>query len=112
MTELSGPWALADETGTYRCEIRLPGEDGITALHRAGLIPDPYWGRNEYSLRWICERDWTARRTVTLDDPDTDLVLSEVDCVADIAVNGSPLRRIDNQFRTWRIDLSGVAQGR
>ena len=54
---LAGTWALSDDRGEYACAITFP-TDGITALHDAGLIPDPYWGRNEYDLRWIAERDW------------------------------------------------------
>ena len=55
MIDLSGPWQLSDAAGEYTCLMRFPG-DGISALYSAGVIPDPYWGRNEYDLRWICER--------------------------------------------------------
>ncbi|MCB1330753.1 MAG: hypothetical protein KDK28_15540, partial [Maritimibacter sp.] len=57
---LAGLWTLTDETGEIACDMALPG-DGVTALEQAGLIPDPYWGRNEYACRWVGERDWTAR---------------------------------------------------
>ena len=72
---LAGEWSLSDDSGDYACAINLP-TDGISALHKASLIPDPYWGRNEYDLRWIAERDWFATRTFTLTDTDVDLVLS------------------------------------
>ena len=107
--DLHGRWTLTDAGGDHRCDIDLPG-DGITALHRAGLIPDPYWGRNEYDLRWICDRDWTVTRTVTLDRADVDLVLSGVDCVASVAVNGTLVAQMANAFRDYRIDLSEAAQ--
>ena len=48
--DLGGTWTLADAKGDHACPITLPG-DCITALHDAGLIPDPYWGRNEYDCR-------------------------------------------------------------
>ena len=60
MTDLSGFWTLSDESGAHSIPFALPG-DAISALHAAGVIPDPYWGRNEYDLRWICGRDWVAR---------------------------------------------------
>jgi beta-mannosidase len=50
---LAGAWALADTTGDFACDFALPG-DVFSALHSGGLIPDRYWGRNEYDLRWIC----------------------------------------------------------
>ena len=105
---LAGLWTLTDETGEIACDMALPG-DGVTALERAGLIPDPYWGRNEYACRWIGERDWTARRIVVLDDPGQALVVSGLDCVAEIRWNGAPVLTAENQFRSYRVDLSEVA---
>ena len=42
--------------------MRVPG-DVHTALLEAGVIPDPYRGRNEYAVRWVADRDWTLTRT-------------------------------------------------
>ncbi len=108
MLDLSGIWSLADASGMHNCDLSLPG-DGITALHDAGLIPDPYWGRNEYDLRWICERDWTATRTFELSDTDVDLVLSEVDTVATIRVNDVVVLQSENAFRSYRVSLAEAA---
>ena len=108
-TDLTGAWTLTDINGDYRCDVMLPG-DGITALHAAGHIPDPYWGRNEYDLRWIGERDWVVRRDVTLTDMAVDLVVSGVDTVATIRWNGRVVLRCDNVHRSFRIDLSDVAK--
>ncbi|HSO47680.1 MAG TPA: hypothetical protein VLQ68_07080, partial [Rhizobiaceae bacterium] len=56
---LAGQWRLAG--AEMSADMSVPG-DAINALHAAGLIPDPYFGRNEYGLRWIAERDWTLER--------------------------------------------------
>ena len=106
---LSGAWALVDDSGAYACPMMMP-TDGITALHDAGLIPDPYWGRNEYDLRWICERDWTATRDFDLTDIDVDLVLSEVDTVVTVRVNDQIVLTAENAFRSFRVNLSDVAR--
>ena len=105
---LAGLWTLTDETGEIACDMALPG-DGVTALEQAGLIPDPYWGRNEYACRWVGERDWTARCIVVLDDPGQELVVSGLDCVAEIRWNGALVLEAENQFRSYRVDLSEVA---
>jgi beta-mannosidase len=105
---LAGLWELTDETGDVSCDMALPG-DGLSALEQAGLIVDPYWGRNEYSCRWVGERDWVARRTVTLDDPAVELVVSGLDTVCEIRWNGTLVLSAANQFRTWRVDLSDQA---
>jgi len=105
---LAGEWSLSDNSGDYACVMNLP-TDGISALHDAGLIPDPYWGRNEYDLRWIAERDWTATRTFHLTKADVDLVLSGVDTIVEVAVNGQIILLCDNAFRDFRVNLADVA---
>ena len=105
---LAGEWSLSDDSGDYACVMNLP-TDGISALHDAGLIPDPYWGRNEYDLRWIAERDWTATRTFHLTKADVDLVLSGVDTIVEVAVNGQIILHCDNAFRDFRVNLADVA---
>lgn len=32
-----------------------------TDLRRNKLIPDPFWGSNEWSLQWIDKADWIYR---------------------------------------------------
>ena len=106
--DLSGPWILQDGLGEHACPMQVPG-DGITALHAAGLIPDPYFGRNEYGLRWIAEREWTMTRTVALEGTEADLVLAGLDCVCTVRVNGREAIRTQNAFRSYRVDLAGLA---
>ena len=107
--DLSGTWTLSDRSGDYRCSASVPG-DGITALAAAELIPEPYWGRNEYDLRWIAERDWSITRSVTLARTDMALVLSGVDCVAEVRWNGVVVLETANAFRSYRVDISDVAR--
>ena len=107
MLDLGGTWSLFDESGKHSADFALPG-DGITALHKAGLIPDPYFGRNEDDLRWICQRDWVARRSFSAARTDMVLVVSMLDTVAEISVNGQQVHASDSMFRSYRVDLSGV----
>lgn len=109
MQDLGGTWQLSDTRGDYAAPMTLPG-DGISALHRAGLIPDPYFGRNEYDLRWICGRDWVANREFSVTRTDQVLVISMLDTVAEIAVNGTVVHMSDSMFRSYRVDLSDVLQ--
>jgi len=106
---LAGLWRLTDEAGAFSLEMELPG-DVLTALERAGHIPDPYWGRNETSVRWVSERDWSLRRQVTLHDTDVVLELDRVDTVAEVRVNGMLLGQVDNAFRGYRFELHSAAQ--
>ncbi|WP_052249451.1 glycoside hydrolase family 2 protein [Tateyamaria sp. ANG-S1] len=105
MLDLSGPWHLSDETGQYTAPMVLPG-DGISALRDARVIPDPYWGRNEHNLRWIGERDWLLTRTFRATDRHMTLVLSMLDTVVDVSLNGQTVLRADSMFRAHRVDVS------
>jgi beta-mannosidase len=107
MQDLGGIWTLADAEGGTPVPFTLPG-DGITALHQAGAIPDPYWGRNEYDLRWISERDWIATRRFTHDGTPCDLVIEGLDTVAEIRLNGVTVLSAANAFRRWRVDCAGL----
>ncbi len=107
MLDLAGQWSLSDESGEYKIPFVLPG-DAISALHDAGAIPDPYHGRNEYDLRWICQRDWTATRRFVTDRTDLALFVSMLDTVADVMINGQVVLQADNMFRTYRRDVSSV----
>ena len=107
MDDLAGSWTVVDDTGAWRCAMALPG-DNVTALHAAGLIADPYFGRNEYDLRWICARDWTASRSFAVGDTGQVLCLSMLDTVAEVSVNGHLVLAADNMFRSYRVDLSDV----
>jgi beta-mannosidase len=109
MLDLAGPWTLSEESGEFSVALTLPG-DGISALRDAGAIADPYWGRNEYDLRWIVARDWRATRRFVVDRVDLVLVVSMLDTVAEILVNGQLVHAQDNMFRSHRIELSGVLQ--
>ncbi|WP_368183562.1 glycoside hydrolase family 2 protein [Aestuariibius sp. HNIBRBA575] len=87
--------------------MRIPG-DVVTALAEAEVIPDPYWGRNEHDLRWICERDWVLERQFTLTHTDMQLHLAGLDCVAKVTVNGVVVHQSQNAYRRYKVDLSQV----
>jgi beta-mannosidase len=107
MINLAGEWLLSQESGENAVAFTLPG-DGIDALFQAGSIPDPYFGRNEYGLRWICDRTWVAKRSFEADRTDLVLVASMLDTLVTVAVNGTVVLTSDNMFLSHRVDLSGV----
>jgi beta-mannosidase len=107
--ELAGVWRLTDESGAHAIDMALPG-DGISALHKAGSISDPYWGRNEYDLRWIADRDWSISRNVSLEDTNLDLVMSGADVAVTVRLNGVLVLQTLNAFRSYRADLSQAAR--
>ncbi|MGK9054050.1 glycosyl hydrolase 2 galactose-binding domain-containing protein [Neorhizobium petrolearium] len=105
--DLSGTWQLTSATGTHRTEIPIPG-DVHSALRSAGIIPDPYFGRNENEVQWVAREDWAVERQFTLDDPDGSwyLDITYLDTVATVFVNGVVVLEADNCFRRYRPDVS------
>ena len=108
LIDLSGAWRLRDGPGTTDCTVQIPG-DVHSALLSQGLIPDPYFGANEAAVQWVARRDWKISRAFTL-GPELDgfwtLTLDEVDCLADVYLNGVLLGRLENMFRRHRFEVA------
>jgi beta-mannosidase len=93
---------------------RLPGCTYLD-LAAAGLIPDPFRGRNEDEARKAAERDFEYSRSFTLDKEDLegdqlDLVISGLDTLARIRINGKEAGRGDNVFRIWRFGVKNLVR--
>ncbi len=107
MRDLSGPWTLSDEGGEITVPMRVPG-DVHSALLEAGVIPDPYFGRNEYAVRWVADRDWTIRRSFEHpggDGPWT-LAIDVLDTIAELRLNGHRLGGSRSAFRPFILPLA------
>ena len=104
--EFDGTWLLRDADEQFELTMSLPG-DVHTALEKAGIIEDPYFGSNEYDVRWVSERDWILLRNFELAKLPTraTLILDQVDTVAEIRVNGVKVISTDNAFRLWHADV-------
>ena len=81
------------------------------ALLAAGRIADPYFDRNEVSVRWVEERDWWYRAMLpAASSPPsgrTLLVCQGLDTVADLWLDGQPLGHSENMFRPRTFDVTG-----
>ncbi len=104
---LAGQWQLVSAHGAHRSTMSLPG-DVHSALKAAGLIPDPYFGRNEDVVQWVANEDWVIERTFTLDDADGSwyLDITYLDTIATVFVNDEPVLEADNCFRRYRPDVT------
>jgi len=104
---LSGHWRLSSTDSAHATTIPIPG-DIHTALKTAGIIPDPYLGRNENDVQWAAHQEWQIERSFNLDDPDGSwyLDITYLDTVAIVFVNDVPVLSADNCFRRYRPDVS------
>ena len=108
--DLGGTWRLErTDDKSVTCEIAVPG--GVhSALLKARLMPDSFWGRNELKIQDVGRRDWIVSRTFevgeeTLAKKAIVLRLDNVDTFATISLNGHELGKTDNRFRRWEYDI-------
>ena len=83
-----------------------------TDLLAAGLIPDPFLGRNETEVAWVGRREWTYETVlpaVPSGQEQTDLVFDGLDTAAEIRLDGELLGRVRNMHRSYRFDVTGLS---
>ena len=106
--ELAGMWSLSD-LQEHTLSAHLPG-DNYSALWEAGVIPDPYYGRNEDLVQWPRERTWVFSKEF---DVDTELLqnkyvflnLDSIDTLAEIRLNGKLIGTTENMFIRFRCEV-------
>ncbi|MCK9168807.1 MAG: glycoside hydrolase family 2 protein [Treponema sp.] len=105
---LSGIYELSG--ADKKCDAVIPG-DFHSALLKAELIPDPYYGTNETDVQWVGQTDWIIRRSFQFRKEDcvrTWLVLTGADTFFTVFINGRKAGYGDNMFRRWRFDVTKI----
>jgi beta-mannosidase len=125
---LGGKWQFRQAGTTKWLPASVPG--GVhTDLLALGRIPDPFFADNELRVQWVAESDWEYRKIFPSDpkmraekkpsvaNPKCSegrqfLICEGLDTLAEVSLNGKPLGKTDNQFRSWRFDVTGaLAEG-
>lgn len=113
--DLSGVWRVweGDRRGGEIYRATVPGCIHLDLLAE-GVIPDPFVGENERLVEWVAERAWVYQKVFQLGetgwkagDP-VRLCAEGLDTLAAVSLNGVELGRVDNMFRRWEFDLSGL----
>lgn len=118
---LDGLWQLeAEDMGAARVycsyfkdhdslEIKIPG-DAQSALYDSGVVGEPLEKDNWLSLRWVGETDWCVFRTFKIDEVKerSILVLSRVDTVSTVILNGTLVGKTENFFTRYLFDVTDI----
>ncbi|MFF3379141.1 glycoside hydrolase family 2 protein [Streptomyces sp. NPDC002680] len=106
-TPLTEGWTVRYEGGELPATV--PG-CVHTDLLAAGIIPDPFIGRNETEVAWVGRREWTYETDLgaTSAHEQTDLVFDGLDTAAEIRLDGQLLGRVRNMHRSYRFDVTGM----
>ncbi len=111
--DLSGIWTLC-EIGGEAIQGHIPGCNYLD-LMRAGRLDDPYWELNEYRASKLAQKDYCYTRNFTADaalfaEERVDLVLSGVDTLAEISLNGHAVAKTQNCHRSYRFPVQNLLQ--
>ena len=108
--DLSGEWNLRCATnGTIACKMPVPG-DVHSSLFAAGLMKDPYWGRNELDTQWVGRSDWIVSRRfnvdgATLAKKEIVLRLEDCDTFATVKINGVVAGKTSDRFQRYEFSV-------
>jgi len=102
-------WQMKYAGREYACAVPCSMYD---TLIRAGAIPDPYVGENEYSSTPLSDTDTVFERRIRLpeDIRQADrafLRFDGLDTLAEVFWDGEKLGCADNMHRSWRFSLDG-----
>ena len=107
--DLGGSWKFREAGSDTFWTGRLPGLNYLD-LMEAGVIEDPFWGQNEDAAKEIGQKDYEYSRTFTVDQAflgqdKIELVISGLDTLAVIHLNGVEIGRFENAHRFFRIPV-------
>ncbi|KAK2611974.1 hypothetical protein QQS21_001939 [Conoideocrella luteorostrata] len=84
-------------------------------LYKAQVIGNPYYGLNDFNLRWIAQSDWTYVSTIRdlphvneAGNTETHLLFNGLDTFANISFCGQYVASTNNQFRQWRFNVTDL----
>lgn len=109
---LTGPWTLTYEEPSDNSMRTIPAQvpgNVLGDLHRANVIPDPYWSDNSDKLRPYEFIDWEYKTTFAAPElqprEKLQLVFEGVDTISEIFLNGKKLGGTDNMVIAFRFPL-------
>jgi beta-mannosidase len=81
-----------------------------SALYENQYIPNPLLAENESTVQWIEQEDFTFRTSFDVSDDvwmqeEIDLVFEGLDTYSQIFLNGKPIGKTENMFRSFRFPV-------
>lgn len=110
VVDLSGDgWTVSSKALNISAPAHLPSHVHLD-LYAANVIDDPYYGLNDFYLRWIPENNWTYTsepiRGLSANPQSSWLVFNGLDTFTTIEFCGHVIGTTENQFRQYTFDVS------
>ncbi|KAI9751876.1 MAG: MAPK protein hog1 [Chaenotheca gracillima] len=108
--DLSGlDWTLENPLMNISVPGSVPSHAHLD-LYAAQVIGDPYFGLNDFNLRWVANTNWTYSASMTNltseNGTATWMVFNGLDTFTDITFCGQHVASTNNQFRQYYFDVS------
>lgn len=102
-------WTVSNMALNVSAPGHLPSQVHLD-LYAAGVIGDPYYGLNDFDLRWIPNNNWTYTsepiRGLSADSESSWLIFNGLDTFTTIEFCGQFVGTTENQFRQYTFDIS------
>lgn len=109
IVNLTGEWKLSNYSRKIdSIPMAIPG-DNISALLKANIIKNPYYGFNEQDIQWIGKENWSLSTIFEYKVSESSkayLHMEMVDTVFKLFINEKLVGNGENFFRTWIFDIS------
>ncbi|KAJ5105712.1 hypothetical protein NUU61_003059 [Penicillium alfredii] len=110
VSDLGGDeWTVSSKKLNITVPGRLPSQVHLD-LYASKAIDDPYYGLNDFNLRWIANNNWTYTskplRDLSKSSKSSWLVFNGLDTFTTIEFCGTLIGTTDNQFRQYTFDIS------
>jgi len=105
-------WTISEPNDGLNIDTQVPG-DITESLHRAGIIPDPFFGLNHLELKKWLDKDYVYSTKFRFDgvlnsDEDLFIEFNGVDLFSDIYLNGTLLGKTDNMFKRYVYNVNDL----
>ncbi|KAI1609968.1 putative beta-mannosidase [Exophiala viscosa] len=107
MSDLS--WTVTNPNDTISVPGNVPSQAHLD-LYNAQVIGDPYYGLNDFNLRWVAETNWTYSASLSALNLSTNastwLVFNGLDTFSTVTVCDQVIASTNNQFRQYYFEVT------
>lgn len=103
-------WTVSNSNLSISVPGQLPSQAHLD-LYAAHVIGDPYYGLNDFNLRWIADSNWTYTSGPLIDlanSGSTWLLFNGLDTFTSIELCGKHVASTNNQFRQYFFEVSSI----
>ncbi|KAI1453191.1 glycoside hydrolase family 2 protein [Annulohypoxylon moriforme] len=104
-------WTLTNDGMNISVPGKVPSHVHLD-LYASDVIDDPYYGLNDFDLRWVALSNWTYTANLLLpssaENSSTFLLFNGLDTFADIQLCSQPVASTNNQFRQYFFDVTDI----